>query len=259
MAKSKKTTALEKYNAPFAVNLRNFMDIHPVTGAKTTQKQMADYLGVRPQTVSCYCMGESIPDVERLMQIKEYFGVSADFLITGERLENAPIRDTLGLSETTIEKLKLVKENYFEDTPQMLYMLDYLLGDQEFYFTLERASDIADAKRRLAEKRQQFEEEHGEDSYGYAEDRRKLTEQSDFLDWKMTQIFESYFVNYANRDYKKAYFQSQWDKVAEQNDAAIAKEEAELQEGYAAYRATHPEPESADDLIAEMAAENGEN
>lgn len=60
MAKSNKTTALEKYNAPFAVNLRNFMDIHPVTGVKTTRKQLADYLNVRPQTVSCYCMGKSI-------------------------------------------------------------------------------------------------------------------------------------------------------------------------------------------------------
>ncbi len=258
MAKSKKTTALEKYNAPFSVNLRNFMDIHPLTGVKTTQKQLADYLNVRPQTVSCYCMGESIPDVERLMQIKEYFGVSADFLITGERLENAPIRDMIGLSETTIEKLKLVKENYFEDTPQMLYMLDYLLGDQEFYFTLERASDIADAKRRLAEKRQQFEEKHDKDSYGYSEGRRELIEQSDFLDWKMTQIFESYFVNYANRDYKTAYFQSQWDKAAEQDAAAIAKEDAELQEGYAAYKAAFPNGDDGD-IAEEMMAENGEN
>ncbi len=36
-----------------------------------------------------------------------------------------------------------------------------------------------------------------------------------------------------------------------------ARKEVEIKKGIAAYKAAHPEPETADDLIAEMAAENG--
>ena len=71
MSKTNDTPPIDKYNALFATSLRAFMDAHPDTGEKTTQKALADYLGVRPQTVSYYCTGESLPNCEQLLRIAE--------------------------------------------------------------------------------------------------------------------------------------------------------------------------------------------
>ena len=48
-------------------------------------------------------------------------------------MEDIPVREMLGLSEQTVENMRLVKDGYFEDTPLMLSMLDRLLGDKDFY------------------------------------------------------------------------------------------------------------------------------
>ena len=103
-------TPQEQYDALFATTLREFMDCHPNTGAKTTQKALADHLGVRPQTVAYYCNGQSLPNCEQLLEIAQFFGVTTDFLMTGRRTENKPVRDMLGLSENTVQNMKLVKD-----------------------------------------------------------------------------------------------------------------------------------------------------
>lgn len=139
MPKTSKGSSMERYDAHFASTLREFMDCNPNTGKRTTQQDLARYLGVRPQTVSLYCTGESLPNCETLLKIAEYYGVSCDFLMIGKRPENIPVREMLGLSENTVQNMKLVKDGYFEDTPEMLSMLDYLLGDKDFYKALENA------------------------------------------------------------------------------------------------------------------------
>ena len=53
---------IDKYNALFATTLRDFMMKSPKTNVPVTQKELAGYLGVRPQTVSLYCTGESLPN-----------------------------------------------------------------------------------------------------------------------------------------------------------------------------------------------------
>jgi len=185
MAKTNKT-AIDAYNAPFAVNLRAFMDKHPQTGEKTTQKQLAEYLGVRPQTVSCYCTGESIPNVEQLIQIKDYFGATAEYMITGKLLENMPVREMLGLSENTVQNMKLVKDGYFEDTPSILAMLDCLLGDKDFYLTLERAAKALESKEEV--------------------DSDELKE---FYEWKAASNLQEYFLEFFRRDLLSMYIQNQ--------------------------------------------------
>lgn len=149
---------VDKYNARFAVTLRDFMEQHPDTGEKTTQKALADYLGVRPQTVSYYCTGESLPNCEQLLRIADFFGVTCDFLMTGRRTENKPVREMLGLSENTVQALKLVKEGYFEDTPHILAALDCLLGNKDFYRAMEQAlkwhstrENVTDAEKEFCE------------------------------------------------------------------------------------------------------------
>ena len=70
----------DKWNALFATTLRDFMEKHPDTGKKTTQKELAQFLGVRPQTVSYYCTGESLPNCEQLLKMAQFFDVTCDFL-----------------------------------------------------------------------------------------------------------------------------------------------------------------------------------
>ncbi|MCD8128333.1 MAG: hypothetical protein LUD54_01940 [Oscillospiraceae bacterium] len=125
--------------------------------------------------------------------------------------------------------------------------------------TLEKACNIYEKKNTIKRRQQEFEEQHKDNKYGFVKERQDFVDALEFQEHKMGKIFMDYFINFANRDYKEMYYRTEWDKGTEEPDAeAIAREEAEMEKGMAAYRAAHPEPETADDLIAEMAADNGE-
>lgn len=62
--------------ADFPSRLKSLMDEKAVT-----QKTLAEVIGMRPQTVSLYIGGQSVPDINTLYKIAEYFDVSADWLI----------------------------------------------------------------------------------------------------------------------------------------------------------------------------------
>jgi transcriptional regulator with XRE-family HTH domain len=144
-----------KYNAPFATHLRDFMASHPDTGKKTTQAALAAHLGVRTQTVAYYVNGESLPNCNQLKQIADFFNVTCDFLMTGRRLENKPICDLLGLSDDTIQKIKVLGDGYdgfqgsdgFDYSPLMLAILDVMLGDIGFYNALMHAAEYEYQKK----------------------------------------------------------------------------------------------------------------
>ena len=171
----------DKYNARFATTLRAFMEESPKTGEKVTQKELAEYLGVRPQTVSLYCMGESLPNCEQLLKIANYFNVTADYMITGRMPENKPVRDMLGLSENTVQNLRLVNDGYFEDSPYMLPLLDCLLSDKDFYITLERAA------------------------YWQQNGAEQEEDKQEFFTWKATQVLNDYFLHFLSKDLKAIY------------------------------------------------------
>ena len=67
----------------FSETLRQLMKKHPLTQKRTTQRELADYVEIRPQTVSQYCTGETQPSAEKLLKIADYFGVTADYLLVG--------------------------------------------------------------------------------------------------------------------------------------------------------------------------------
>jgi transcriptional regulator with XRE-family HTH domain len=164
----------DKYNALFATSLRDFMECHPDTHEKTTQKALADYLGVRPQTVSCYCTGESLPNCEQLLRIAEFFGVTCDFLMTGRRTENKPVRELLGLSENTIHIMKETKEGYYDiHTPMIMAILDGLLGEPDFYLALEKAAVYEGLKEKNA-----------------------LEDYVQFLEWKQSEYVHSFMMEF---------------------------------------------------------------
>ncbi len=180
MTKSSETS-IDKYNALFATTLRDFMMKSPKTGEPVTQKELAAHLGVRPQTVSLYCTGESLPNCEQLLKIAEYFDVTADYMITGKMPENKPVRELLGLSEQTVQNLRLVNDGYFEDSPLMLPMLDCLLNSKDFYLTLAEAAQIQQA---------------GIDAE---------PELKEFYEWKATQALNNFFLHFLSYDLQAIY------------------------------------------------------
>ena len=171
----------EKRNTHLARTLRDFMMKSPKTGVPVTLKELADYLGVRPQTVALYRSGESLPNSEQILKIAKFFDVTTDYMITGLTVENKPIREQLGLSESTIQNMRLVNDGYFEDCPYMLPMLDGLLGNKDFYLALESAANF-----------------------------QQLAEQSDesmreFYRWKAAQALNDFLLDFLDHDIKAIY------------------------------------------------------
>ena len=172
----------EKRNTHLARTLRDFMMKSPKTGVPVTLKELADYLGVRPQTVALYRSGESLPNSEQILKIAKFFDVTTDYMITGLTVENKPIREQLGLSESTIQNMRLVNDGYFEDCPYMLPMLDGLLGNKDFYLALESAAN--------------FQQE------AEAEQDASLRE---FYSWKAAQILSSFLLDFLNHNIQAIY------------------------------------------------------
>lgn len=167
MPKTRKGSPIELYESHFAKTLRNLMD-----EKKATQKELAQYVGIRPQTISLYCSGETQPTIDNLCKIAEFFNVTTDYLITGKILEDIPISQALGLSENAVECLKLVNNGYFEDSPQMLPMLDALLCDKDFYTAFERAA------------------------YWKANADADEESKAEFYEWKACKALEDYFLDF---------------------------------------------------------------
>lgn len=186
MPKTRKGAKIELYNSHFAATLRDLMEKNG-----TTQKELADFVGVRPQTLSLYCTGETQPNVDKLLKIAEYYKVTTDYLITGTVLEYVPTREMLGLSERTVDCLKLINDDYFADTPLMLPVLDRLLGDKDFYIALEKAVQCYGIARQ------------------YTDDENAVKdEQAQFYEWKAEQYMQGYLLDFfssgAYLDKKKA-------------------------------------------------------
>ncbi|MEG1297103.1 MAG: helix-turn-helix transcriptional regulator [Niameybacter sp.] len=73
-------------NEIFVSRLRALLYCHPVTGVKTTQQQLAQYLEIRPQTISLYVQGSTEPLASKLLNMARYFNVSADYLLGNDDL-----------------------------------------------------------------------------------------------------------------------------------------------------------------------------
>ena len=116
-------------NNPFSKKLREIMKER-----HTTQKQLAEVIKMRPQTVSLYMNGQSLPDVLTLKRIADFFDVSADWLLERE----GSIRSTdgnmesackyTGLHEKAIEMISMqhpqCRANFlFEETSYKFYLL----------------------------------------------------------------------------------------------------------------------------------------
>lgn len=75
----------------------------------TTQEQLAKVVGVRRQTISLYCNGQSRPDYLQIASIAQFFRVTTDYLIglsDGKNETTSRICDILGISDEAVENIK---------------------------------------------------------------------------------------------------------------------------------------------------------
>lgn len=115
---------------PFSVRLRELMK-----ETKTTQRALADFVGVRPQTISLYCQGQSFPDVNGVAKVAEYFRVSTDYLV-GNSAAAVPdvnvqgISNFTGLSDDSIFFLEGLKNDGGERGRRALSAISLLLSEK---------------------------------------------------------------------------------------------------------------------------------
>jgi len=98
--------------APFPTRLRIAL-----AEGNISQKVLADFLGIKRQTVSQYCLGQSAPDFKTLCKIADYFELSSDYLLgrTDVKTTETTLRsvcDYTGLSEKTVENLHFNMQAY---------------------------------------------------------------------------------------------------------------------------------------------------
>lgn len=55
-----------------------------------TMKELGAEIGVAESTISQYETGKRQPDYETLLKLGEFFGVSVDYILTGEETKKAP-------------------------------------------------------------------------------------------------------------------------------------------------------------------------
>ncbi|MBQ8693145.1 MAG: helix-turn-helix transcriptional regulator [Synergistaceae bacterium] len=97
-----------------------------------TLDEIGRQVGLKRQTISSYCLGNSRPNYERLLKLADYFGVTCDFLLTGLDPQDKKEHQELGLSGEAIRLLKASDKKSFD-------FIDDFLSDPDFYSILSGA------------------------------------------------------------------------------------------------------------------------
>ncbi len=116
------------YDSPFADRLRTLMEEN-----NTKQNIIAELLGVTRQSVSQYCDGTSLPPIDKIITLANYYNVSTDYILG---LSEHPTTDTdlksvceyMGLNEKTIQKLCSMKKTKNNDCNPSLFF-DLLIDE----------------------------------------------------------------------------------------------------------------------------------
>lgn len=119
----------EKCTSKFASNLREL-----ISQKGTTITALSKSLGISRQAVSQYADGTGQPNVDKLVMIADYFGVSADYLVG---LSDIPARNETiqgihnktGLRQEAIVKLMIDKDT---DTQETADFISYLVANEDF-------------------------------------------------------------------------------------------------------------------------------
>ncbi|MBR1431941.1 helix-turn-helix transcriptional regulator [Ruminococcus sp.] len=82
---------------------------------KVSQKELADYLKVKPNVISYFCSGERTPNTEQIIMISEFLDVPTDFLLGRTKSYNKDEKfrvavDVTGLSDEAVKTIARLKE-----------------------------------------------------------------------------------------------------------------------------------------------------
>lgn len=107
---------LKGYCGIFATRFRTLMEKHTINGKKLTQDYLANYLGVKRQTISQYFNGSTLPQLEKMYLIANFFNVSVDYLmgfVNAESVDiyNKKISQIIGLNDEAINNLKTTNKD----------------------------------------------------------------------------------------------------------------------------------------------------
>ena len=108
------------------------------------QKNLADELGVKRQTVSLYMTGQSMPDAEQLKNIAVFFDVSADWLLGISNTKSIDIDTKMickytGLSEECVNFFRRLEEGKNEE---QLFIFNALIEDEIIQNILKAIEEI---------------------------------------------------------------------------------------------------------------------
>lgn len=124
MARARKAiTPSEAYNMTFQRRLRELLDREG-----ETQQKLAEAVGVSRQAIGQWKDGNTLPDVNSLTKIADYFKVTSDSLLYEDRSESLNIdvqriHEVTGLSDNAIDAITFIKENFPENMPTVNTML----------------------------------------------------------------------------------------------------------------------------------------
>lgn len=111
------------------------------------KSDLARYLGLTRQSISLYCSGKITPELSTLIKIAEYFEVSLDYLITGDKPEHNQEREELGLSEKALELLSQnARAKKGEEFNNISRHINKFLSDKEFYLCLQDCEKVNSEK-----------------------------------------------------------------------------------------------------------------
>lgn len=94
-----------------------------------TQKELAENLSVKRETVNQWENGTRDLKTEYTIKLADFFEVTCDEILRGVKAENVSINKELGLSDSTIEILNVLKSADFDD---VLNVINFLIETLHF-------------------------------------------------------------------------------------------------------------------------------
>lgn len=170
------------------------------------QQDLADFLGVKRQTISLYMTGQSTPDAEQLKNIAVFFKVSSDWLlglsdVKSTDIDQKQVCEYTGLSDIAVWCIR----NLTEKSPDLRYILNALFEHEVIDAFVEDILEIRNINRFISATKEDdpyLESEKEENAVEAAQKLlvdagvtgRVVLSSGDYLGYKIS-IFERDFIN----------------------------------------------------------------
>ena len=90
---------------------------------KSTQKDIAQVLGITYQQLNNYECGQNLPPAEMLVKIARTLGVTADYILTGENPIGMPVSNT-----RLLERFRALEKFPLQDLETVITLIDAMVA-----------------------------------------------------------------------------------------------------------------------------------